>query len=73
MKLIPLKPSVVIRILIKMGFECIRQKGSHMYFKHSDGRCTVVPFHKGEDIPKGLIKKILHDIEIDWENFIRYR
>jgi len=73
MRLTPLKPSVVVKILKKLGFEPIRQRGSHIYFKHSDGRCTVVPFHKGEEISKGLIKKILQDIEMDWSSFIKYK
>ena len=73
MKLTPLKPSVVIRILKKLGFEPIRQRGSHIYFRHPDGRATVVPYHKGEDISRGLLKKILQDIEIDWHTFIKYK
>ena len=73
MRLTPLKPSVVIRILKKLGFKPIRQKGSHIYFKHPDGRATVVPYHKGEDISRGLIKKILQDIEIEWHTFIKYK
>lgn len=36
------------KILQRLGFEEIRQKGSHKSFKHIDGRTTVVPFH-GED------------------------
>ena len=73
MRLTPLKPSIVIRILKELGFEPIRQRGSHIYFKHPDGRCTVVPFHKGEEISKGLIKKILQDIEMDWNSFIELK
>jgi len=73
MRLTPLKPSIIIKILKKLGFEPIRQRGSHIYFKHPDGRCTVVPFHKGEDISKGLLKKILQDIEMDWKSFIKYK
>lgn len=73
MKLIPLNPSKVIKILKKLGFEPIRQKGSHIFFKHPDGRCTVVPFHKGEEIGKGLLKKILQDIEMGWKTFIEYK
>jgi predicted RNA binding protein YcfA (HicA-like mRNA interferase family) len=73
MKLTPLKPSIVIKILKKLGFEPIRQRGSHIFFKHSNGRCTVVPFHKGEEIGKGLLKKILQDIEMDWKTFRSYK
>ena len=71
MRLTPLNPSVVVKILQRLGFQKIRQKGSHIFFLHMDGRATVVPFHKGEDIPKGLLKKILQDIDTEWENFIK--
>ena len=70
MSLRPLRPAVIIRILKKLGFSPIRQRGSHIFFRHSDGRSTVVPFHKGEEISKGLLNKILQDIEISWDEFI---
>ena len=72
-RLTPLKPVQLIRILRALGFEKIRQEGSHAYYRHPDGRATVVPVHKGEDLGKGLIKKILRDIEISWDDFIRHR
>ena len=73
MRLSPLSPSIVMKILKKLGFQALRQKGSHMFFKHSDGRTTVVPFHKGEDISKGLLRKILRDIDVDWKTFISHK
>ncbi|HLC89174.1 MAG TPA: type II toxin-antitoxin system HicA family toxin [Candidatus Nanoarchaeia archaeon] len=33
----------VAKILEKLGFEFKRQKGSHMFFAHPDGRTTVIP------------------------------
>ena len=72
MKLPLLSAREVIRILRKMGFEEIRQKGSHKYFKHSDGRATVVPVHPGRDIGRGLLKKIINEIEVDREEFFKY-
>lgn len=69
-RLTPLKPSEAIRILNHLGFERIRQKGSHIYFRHPDGRSTVVPFHKGEDLGKGILSEILKDIELSWDEFI---
>lgn len=68
--IVPLKPRKIFYILKRLGFEPIRQKGSHIFFSHPDGRATVVPNHKGEDISKGLIKSILNDIEMDWNKFI---
>ena len=66
----PLKPTVAIRIIEKLGFRAIRQKGSHIFFRHPDGRSTVIPFHKGEDLGRGIIRAILNDIELTWDEFI---
>ncbi|MFA5629628.1 MAG: type II toxin-antitoxin system HicA family toxin [Dehalococcoidales bacterium] len=62
-----MKPSIldgeqVIKTLGKVGLEVLRQKGSHVYLKHSDGRATVVPVRKGETIRKGLLIKILKGV-----------
>ena len=70
-RLKPLKPRVIIKTLQHIGFEQIRQRGSHIYFRHPDGRATVVPYHKGEDLSKGILKKILQDIELTWEDFLK--
>ncbi len=68
-KLSPISTAKLIRILKKLGFHRIHQKGSHAFFEHQDGRTTVVPIHQGEDIGKGLLNEILKDIEMDIENF----
>ena len=58
------------KILKKLGFEFLRQKGSHMFFKHSDGRTKVVPHHSGEKIGQGLLNKIIKkDVQISREEF----
>ena len=72
-RLTPVKSSEVLRVLLRMGFERIRQKGSHIFFRHPDGRVTVVPFHRGEDVGRGLMRKILRDIELSWEDFRKFR
>ena len=61
----------LIKILNKMGFEVIRQRGSHIYLKHKDGRCTVVPLHAGRDVGRGLLKRILNETEISREDFLK--
>ena len=68
-KLPLLKAREVIKILRKLGFTQIRQRGSHAFFSHPDGRTTVVPIHQGKQIGKGLISSILHDITISPEEF----
>ena len=40
-----------------------RQRGSHRFYKHDDGRTTVVPMHAA-DLDRTLIRKILKDIDM---------
>ena len=54
----------LIRALQKFGFEVMRKRGSHYFMQHKDGRCTVVPVHRGETIGRGLLSQILRDCEI---------
>ena len=56
-------------ILEKIGFKKIYGKGSHVRFKHSDGRRTVVPVHGNEDIGPGLLTAILKQIKITRDEF----
>ncbi len=61
--------SEVVRALQKADFEIVRQRGSHIYMKHSDGRATVVPVHKGEDLGSGILSKILRDVQLTRHEF----
>jgi predicted RNA binding protein YcfA (HicA-like mRNA interferase family) len=64
----------LIKILFQMGFELKRQKGSHKFFQHSDGRTTVIPDHKGEQLDRGLLNKIIkQDLLISIEGFLKLR
>ena len=67
-----LKARDIMRVLHLLGFEQIRQKGSHVFFQHPDGRTTLVPRHDGEDIGRGLLRQILREIEITPEEFLEY-
>ncbi|MAG78992.1 hypothetical protein CMI40_01300 [Candidatus Pacearchaeota archaeon] len=58
------------KILKKLGFKFIRQRGSHMFFKHSDGRTTVIPHHSGDKIGPGLLLKIIkEDLQLSRKKF----
>lgn len=58
------------KVVKKLGFEFIRQQGSHMFFRHKDGRTTVIPNHPGEKIGPGLLLKIIKkDLQISREDF----
>ena len=69
-KLPPLTGKQVINVLGKAGFMAIRQRGSHVYLIHDDGRSTVVPVHARESIGIGLMRKILRDAELSRDEFM---
>ena len=54
----------VIRILEQIGFQVVRQRGSHVRLRHEDGRVLTVPVHRAQDISRGLLRKILRDAEL---------
>ncbi|MBM3331784.1 type II toxin-antitoxin system HicA family toxin [candidate division WOR-3 bacterium] len=54
----------LVKALRKQGFALVRVKGSHHFLRHADGRCTVVPVHRGETIGPGLLARILRDCDL---------
>ena len=58
------------KMLKHLGFERKRQVGSHVFYWHLDGRTTVIPFHQGEELGRGLLRKILRDIKLEPEEYI---
>jgi len=65
-----LKARQVIRVLESIGFERIRQSGSHVTFRHPDGRWTIVSVHPGKTIPRGTLRKIIRDTGLTVEEFL---
>jgi len=68
-----LKPREVVAILEEIGFVEVRQRGSHKQYRHSDGRTTTVPFHKGRDISPILLRQIATDIGLTVEELLKHR
>lgn len=60
----------VLDALHKLGFKELRQKGSHVFFEHSDGRTTLVPLHREIRI-KLLTKIIKQDLKMKKEEFFK--
>jgi len=58
------------KALLNLGFEPVRQKGSHVFFRHPNGRGTSVPNHPGRDIPRPLVHEILREIGMTTEQFM---
>lgn len=67
-----LSPRKLIKVLMRLGFKKIRQEGSHLFFKHPDSRVTVIPFHQGKDIGRGLLRSILDDIRLSPQEFQKF-
>ena len=65
-----LKPREVIAILARLGFEEVRQRGSHKPFRHPDGRATTVPVHAGRDLSPILLRRIARDVGMTVHEFI---
>ena len=68
-----LKPGEVCRLLEAMDFAAVRQRGSHVQYRHADGRGTTVPLHKGRDIAPPLLRQIAKDIGLTVEEFLGRR
>lgn len=60
------------RLLFRLGFEKVRQKGSHAFYRHPDGRTTTLPHHKGRMLARPLVREILREIEIAVQDYARY-
>ena len=56
--------------LSRAGFEVLRQRGSHLFLKHADGRATVVPTRSGEVLEPGIMSKILRDTKLSRESSV---
>jgi len=57
------------KVLLRLGFKPVRQKGSHVFYRHPDGRTTTLPNHPSRDLARPLIREILHEIELTPEQF----
>ena len=71
-KLPKLTGKELAKIVEKFGFIYSHTTGSHMVYKHPDGRKTTIPHHSGEDIGPGLLNKIIKkDLVITRDEFLK--
>ena len=54
----------------KAGFVPVRQKGSHVFLRHSDGRRTVVPLH--DEVNKSTLMDILSQTRLEKKDLLRF-
>lgn len=68
-----LRPAEAMVILERLGFVQVRQRGSHIQYRHADGRATTVPYHSGRDLSPILLRQIAKDIGLTIDEFLAYR
>jgi len=72
-KLPKLTGKELAKIVEKFGFVYSHTTGSHLVYKHTDGRRTTIPSHSGEEIGPGLLNKIIkRDLGITREEFMKH-
>ena len=57
------------KILLRLGFKRTRQRGSHVIYHHKDGRIVSVPYHKGKDLSRQLLRSLLKQIDITVDDY----
>ena len=57
------------RLLLGLGFVKVRQKGSHAFYRHEDGRTTTIPHHSNTDLPRPLLRTILREINLSVDEY----
>jgi predicted RNA binding protein YcfA (HicA-like mRNA interferase family) len=59
------------KVLLDSGFQLIRQKGAHVFYRHPDGRTTTLPNHTGRNLARPLVREILREIEMAPNQFVK--
>ena len=70
-KITPIDPYKLIKLLSKLGFKPIRQRGSHIILMNEQGVRIVVPVHPGKKIKPGLIRIILTEAGLTREKYLK--
>lgn len=60
------------KLLFAIGFEAERQSGSHVFYRHPDGRYTTLPHHGNQDLGRPLIRQILREVNFTPEQFTKH-
>ncbi|MDK2371898.1 MAG: type II toxin-antitoxin system HicA family toxin [Candidatus Korarchaeota archaeon] len=68
-KITPIDPYKLIKILSKLGFKPIRQRGSHVILVNEQHVRIVVPVHPGKKLKPGLIRVIMAEAGLTREKY----
>ena len=65
-----LRANEIVRALRRLGFERMRQRGSHIRLRHSDGRLASVPDHGSRELRRQFILDILKQARVEVRDFL---
>ena len=65
-----LRANEIVRALRRLGFEFVRQRGSHIRLKHPDGRFASVPDHGSREIRREFVLEILKQAGVETGDFL---
>ncbi len=68
-RLTPLPVWKVIKCFEKLGYEVVRQRGSHVRLHHKYRNPLTIPYH--DEIGVGLLRKLIRDAGITVEHFMK--
>jgi predicted RNA binding protein YcfA (HicA-like mRNA interferase family) len=58
-----------ISVIEKIGFELVRQSGSHRIYRNKNGSRITIPVHSGKVLHPKIVKNILRDADLSVEQF----
>lgn len=56
-----LKPHQVLRLLRKIGYQRVRQRGSHVFLRAVGRKVIILPVHKGKTVKPKHLRDMLAD------------
>jgi len=68
-KIGPIDPYKLIKILNKIGFKPVRQRGSHIILMNEQRTRIVIPVHSDKEIKPGLVRIIIREAELTREKY----
>jgi len=57
----------IVKAIERKGFKLVRQSGSHQIYRNEAGKRATVPVHGSKVLKPKVVKSILRDAEITWE------
>ena len=59
----------LLKVFQRLGFEPVRQRGSHVFLRHPDGRRLTIPVY--DIVPVNLLSWILAEAKVTRQEFLK--